>query len=1193
MAALGQDDYRVNSIQDPIQANGAPASVNAQLDVWNTSGAAPFTMTYQFETAQPADLWMSFSNWTAINAAEQAAIRSVLDEYQSVANVRFVEDDVTADPDINFGKVSLSAGVGGIGGWSFNVGWDGNGNITSRTMDHFAVFNNTFDLTDANNRSLLLHEIGHAMTLKHPGPYDVEGTIPPGPYLPAGEDSNKYTVMSYTVDPDNGLKSDHLMLYDIAALQARWGANTTYHTGNDVYTGPSGTIQTIWDAGGTDTIDGSGKGQAVSIDLHDGSFSSLGALNNFAIAFGAVIENAIGSAFNDTITGNDIANVLTGGGGNDTVNGAGGDDTFVLSGLRSQYQVTNLTATSATLTDLRGGSPDGTDSISNVEHVQFGDGTVNFNALGDPIAGSVIVSDVSIVEGNNGTQQAIFSVVRSGGTAAFNVNYATSDGTATTADGDYVAASGTLVFAANDTTKTFAVTINGDTKVESSETFNVTLSNATGGATISDGSGIGIIVNDDAAPVVGSVSINDVMIVEGNSGTQLAFFTVSRTGGTAAFDVNYATADGTATTTDGDYVAAASTLHFAANDTSKIVSITINGDAKVEGNENFTVALSNVTGGGTISDGSGTGIISNDDVAGPVAISDVNIVEGNSGTQLAFFTVARTGGAAIFDVDYATADGTATAADSDYVAAAGTLHFAANETSKIVSIAINGDTKLEANETFLVNLSNATSGATISDGTGVGTIINDDTGTITSAVSYTLGPNDLNLILTGTADLQGYGNAVNNVIDGNSGNNLIDGGPGADSMFGHAGNDTYFVDNTGDGVVENPNEGNDTVFSSVNYTLSANVENLVLQGSADLQGYGNAGTNVIYGNAGNNLIDGGAGADLMVGGAGNDTYFVDNTSDAAFESPNQGNDTVFSTANYGLAADVENLVLQGTADLQGYGNNQANVLYGNSGNNLLNGAGGADLMVGGAGNDVYFVDSPSDSCFETPGQGSDVVFASCSYGLAADVETLVMQGSGDFQGYGSNQANTIYGNAGNNLINGGGGADIMLGGAGNDTYFVDDTGDVVFENAGEGTDAIFATVSYTLSANVETLVLQGAGSLDGTGNALANSIFGNSGNNKLDGGAGADQLTGNAGNDTFVFHAGQANGDVVVDFAGAGAAAGDSLSFVGFGTAAQGATFTHVGATNQWQIHSGLDAHNEFITFANGATIDPSDVLFS
>jgi Ca2+-binding RTX toxin-like protein len=151
---------------------------------------------------------------------------------------------------------------------------------------------------------------------------------------------------------------------------------------------------------------------------------------------------------------------------------------------------------------------------------------------------------------------------------------------------------------------------------------------------------------------------------------------------------------------------------------------------------------------------------------------------------------------------------------------------------------------------------------------------------------------------------------------------------------------------------------------------------------------------------------------------------------------------------------------------------------------------------------------------------------------------------------------------------------------------------VVFENANEGTDAVFASVNYALTANVEALVLQGAGNLSGTGNALDNSIFGNSGDNTLNGGAGADALTGNAGNDTFVFHAGQANGDTVIDFVGNGAAVGDSLSFVGFGTATQGATFTQVGATNQWQIHSGLDQHNEIITFSNGAAIDPNDFVF-
>ena len=465
---------------------------------------------------------------------------------------------------------------------------------------------------------------------------------------------------------------------------------------------------------------------------------------------------------------------------------------------------------------------------------------------------------------------------------------------------------------------------------------------------------------------------------------------------------------------------------------------------------------------------------------------------------------------------------------------------------------------------------------------------NDGVDTVNASIDYGLAPNVEFLVLQGNADLQGYGNALANTIIGNSGSNLINGGAGADLMLGFAGNDTFFVDDAGDQALENTNEGNDTVFASVHFTLSDSVENLILQGGTDLQGYGNTGANVLYGNTGNNLLNGGGGADLMVGGTGNDTYFVDDTSDSAFEVAGQGNDTVFTTANYGLAANVENLILQGSAGLQAYGNNQANVIYGNAGNNLINAAGGIDLMVGGAGDDTYFVDDPSDSCFEVANEGNDAVFAFCNYGLAADVETLVMQGNGDFQGYGNNQANTLYGNAGNNLLNGAGGADGMLGGAGNDTYFVDTGGDVVIENANEGTDAVFASVGYALTANVEALVLQGAGNLSGTGNALNNSIFGNSGDNTLDGGAGADALTGNAGNDTFRFTAGQANGDQVVDFAGNGVAGGDSLLFFGYGA---GATFTQNDATH-WQVNFNGGTQHELITFMSGASIHPSDVVF-
>jgi Ca2+-binding RTX toxin-like protein/glucose/arabinose dehydrogenase len=464
----------------------------------------------------------------------------------------------------------------------------------------------------------------------------------------------------------------------------------------------------------------------------------------------------------------------------------------------------------------------------------------------------------------------------------------------------------------------------------------------------------------------------------------------------------------------------------------------------------------------------------------------------------------------------------------------------------------------------------------------------EGTDTVFSTIHLQLPANVENLVLQGSADLQAYGNGLVNVLVGNSGDNILNGDAGADAMFGGAGNDAYFADHGADVAIENADEGTDTVFSTAHLRLSANVEYLVLQGSADLQGGGNSLVNVIIGNSGSNFLDGDAGADGMFGGAGNDVYLVDNAGDAAIENADEGNDVVFSTAHFRLAANVETLVLQGSADLQGGGNSLVNVIIGNSGNNLLDGDAGADAMFGGAGNDIYFVDNAGDAVVENADEGEDIVLSTAHIALSANVETLVLQGSANLQGYGNSGANKLYGNSGNNLLNGGAGADIMVGGAGNDVYFVDDAGDLVGENASEGTDAVFATVNYTLSANVETLVLQGSGNLSGTGNALANKLHGNSGDNSLDGGADADLLRGNGGNDTFVFNVGQADGDTIVDFDGNGPGAGDALQFVGYGG---GATFTQIDLT-RWQVNYNGDSSHDVITFMNGAPIDPSDFSF-
>ena len=465
---------------------------------------------------------------------------------------------------------------------------------------------------------------------------------------------------------------------------------------------------------------------------------------------------------------------------------------------------------------------------------------------------------------------------------------------------------------------------------------------------------------------------------------------------------------------------------------------------------------------------------------------------------------------------------------------------------------------------------------------------NEGSDTVYASADYRLLANVETLVLQGPA-VQGYGNALANTIVGTGGDNILDGDTGADTMFGGAGNDAYFLDNIGNSVIENANEGSDTIYASADYRLLANVETLVLQGPA-VQGYGNALANTIVGTGGDNILDGDTGADTMFGGAGNDAYFLDNIGNSVIENANEGSDTIYASADYRLLANVETLVLQGSA-VQGYGNALANTIVGTGGDNILDGDTGADTMFGGAGNDAYLLDNIGDSVIENANEGSDTVYASANYRLLANVEYLVLQGPA-VQGYGNALANAIVGTRADNLLDGDAGADSMYGGAGNDAYFLDNAGDFVIEYLNEGNDTVYASVNHMLAANVENLVLQGSGNLSGRGNALANTLYGNPADNTLDGGAAADFLQGNAGNDTFVFNAGQANGDMVADFAGNDGAVGDALSFVGFGTAAQGATFMQVGATNQWQIHSGLDAHNEFITFSNGATIDPNDFLF-
>ena len=408
-----------------------------------------------------------------------------------------------------------------------------------------------------------------------------------------------------------------------------------------------------------------------------------------------------------------------------------------------------------------------------------------------------------------------------------------------------------------------------------------------------------------------------------------------------------------------------------------------------------------------------------------------------------------------------------------------------------------------------------------------GTLWGNDT--VKASINYTLGVNVENLILTGAAT-DATGNAQANVLVGTQAANRLDGAGGADRLVGGQGDDRYIVDSSDDIIEENAGEGLDHVEASATYVLASHVENLTLTGADDIGGTGNAQANTLAGNTGHNRLDGAGGADVMIGGAGDDTYTVDSLGDRVTELAGEGTDTVETTLDYALGANVENLVLTGASDVSGTGNMQDNLLRGNAGHNLLDGAAGADGMAGGAGDDTYVVDDVGDQALESEGEGTDTVRSSVTFTLGAHVENLSLTGSAGVNGVGNAQANVLAGNASANRLDGGAGADAMAGGAGNDSYVVDDAGDVVTELAGEGADGVESSISYTLAANVENLQLTGTGTIDGTGNALNNALAGNQADNRLDGGAGDDVLVGGAGNDTYVVD----GADQVVEFAGEG-----------------------------------------------------------
>ncbi len=442
--------------------------------------------------------------------------------------------------------------------------------------------------------------------------------------------------------------------------------------------------------------------------------------------------------------------------------------------------------------------------------------------------------------------------------------------------------------------------------------------------------------------------------------------------------------------------------------------------------------------------------------------------------------------------------------------------------------------------------------------------------TIRAAETFTLpdaSQNIENLTLTGLLAINGTGNNLANVLTGNAAANVLTGGTGDDTLIGGAGNDqlvggegndTYVIGQGTDVLIENPDEGTDTVRSNRSVTLNlapfTEIENAVLTGMAAINATGDSGDNLLTGNAAANVLTGGAGDDTLTGGAGldrlrgglGDDLYLMSVGDVIVENSGEGTDTVQSAITHTLGAHFENLTLTGLLAINGTGNDLANVLTGNAaanmltggagddtltggdGNDTLNGGAGIDTLLGGAGDDIYIHNGVADTIVENPGEGSDTIRAAVSFTLpdaGQNIENLTLTGLLAMNGTGNDLANVLTGNAAANVLTGGAGDDTLIGGVGNDqltggdgndVYVIGPGADVLTENLNEGTDTVHSAITHTLGANFEKLTLTGLLAINGTGNDLANVLTGNAAANVLTGGAGDDRLTGGLGNDQLI-----------------------------------------------------------------------------
>lgn len=1113
---------------------------------WTPGG--PTNLSYSFMAPNTSYFVTNYSPDNEYNAlyaltvGQQNAAIAALGAWSAVANINFTltSDNLTNVGDLRFGAYRLMDDK--TAAWAYfpaNSPVAGDVWIGPQTNDPNPS-KGTYDYLT------FVHEIGHALGLKHP--FDTSNTNKT--LLDPKLDDVHLTVMSY--NSNYSYQPTTPMVLDILAIQSLYGANTAWQTGDNVYKwAPDQSIfETIWDAGGNDTIDASNQLASVSINLNEGAYSSIGkafvdftsqtAINDgLAIAYGAKIENAIGSNFNDVLIGNALNNVLNGAGGIDTMAGGAGNDTYILDNaaeLALIYEDTDPGRDLLTITYAAGPLTNVVDlnqaNLVNVESVRItgaGAFALQGNALDNKLFGNTGNdwldggAGADTLTGGAGDDTYVVDnygdvVVELAGEGRDKVMTTLTYGLGANIEDGQLMGNAALNLSGNELDNVLIGNagnniLNGGAGVDTmiggagNDTYN--LDQAAELALVQEGNDPGrdlLLINYAAGPSTNVVDLNQANLINVES---------VRINGEGAFSLLGNALDnklfGNAGNDWIDGGGGVDTLTGGAGDDTYVVDNY--GDIVVElageGRDKVMASI-NYTLGANIEDGQLLG-----DAALNLTGNDLdNVLIGNTGNNI------LNGGAGV----------------DTMIGGAGNDTYNLDQAAELALVQEDNDPGRDLLNIYYDAMQNSVVDLNQSN------LVNFESVRINSSGAFTL-----------------LGNALDNKLFGNAQANYLDGGAGSDTLTGGAGDDTYVVDNIADVVVELAGEGYDKVKSSISYTLGANLEEGQLLGSAaiNLTGNelnnvltGNDGNNTLIGGAGNDTLNGGAGIDTMIGGSGNDTYILDQAEELALiqEADETGRDLLDIQYNAAQNAVVnlsqsnlqyvESVRLTGAGAFTVTGNALDNKLFGNADANVLDGGAGVDTLTGGAGDDIYVIDNIGDTIVELADEGRDQVKSWISYTLGANLEDAQLLGSAALNLTGNALDNVLIGNDGDNILNGGAGIDTMIGGAGNDSYFLDDSSELsrIQENVDGGRDLL--TIEYSTDRNssvinlnvsnlqnVESVRVLGAGAFWVMGNALDNKLFGNAydntldggaGNDVLDGGAGADRMSGGTGDDIYI-----------------------------------------------------------------------------